>query len=298
MQSVLKAYWKQTRNSFTRFPVWLPGTPMALGDVGVLTPAGWRKVTDLSREGVPVLPDEDGTPTDYNYRAGASISFITGGSIGEVTNTSWLPSGHVGVLMDFRRSGAFVLKAKTVRVTRISNLAEVQAAVLDLYRNKKWEREWVIVTEVAVGGPLVVFVAGQSGAKAGVHLGADAVIGDFDLGRVRGNLSVGFEQGLAAKFATRERSAILWRGMYVDDGLIGSTKMKERTSGAEGTQERRPPDDSYSLEPCVAEARGLDEILAAPHKPDDGRETGCDRRDGQEEAREEGSGQVDGDGFS
>ncbi|MEU2265087.1 hypothetical protein ABZ568_01270 [Streptomyces olindensis] len=270
MRSVLKAYWKQTRSSFNRLPVWLPGNPIALGDIGVLNPDDWYKKTDLAREGVSVMTDEVGVPSDYNYSAGASVSFVTGGSVGEAANTSWLPSGHVGVLLDFRRIGAFVLKAKSVRVTRIGNLAEVEARVIDLYRQKKWKREWVIVTEVAVGGPVVVLIADQSKAKAGVNLGADAVIGEFDLGRIRGNFGVGFEQGLAAKFTTQNKSVVLWRGMYVSDGLIGSAKLKHRGEPvADGMRGRRPPDGIGAPELYLAEPEDLSEILAVPEEPNE-----------------------------
>jgi hypothetical protein len=243
---------------------------MALGDIGVISPEDWYKTTDLTQLEVPVTVDNLGVPSDYDYSAGAALYFVTGGSAGQVANTSWLPSGHVGLMLDFRHTGAFVLKAKAVEVSRISNLAEVEAHIIDLYRRGRWKRHWVIVTEVAVGGPAVVLIADRSGAKAGVNLGADAVVGDFDLGRIRGNLGVGFEQGLAAKFTTRGKSAVLWRGMYVSDGLISSVKLKQR-SGPEVTDAwgRRPSDGVESSDVYLAEPEDLMEILTASGEPED-----------------------------
>ncbi|WP_405758777.1 hypothetical protein [Streptomyces sp. NBC_00073] len=264
MHSVLTSYWNGSLASFHRFPVWLPGNRMALGDVGVLAPDGWSKSTDLVRLEVATEADAPGAPSDYDHSDGASLSFVTGASAGAV-EAPWLPSGHVGLRLDFTRAGAFVLKAKGVRVTRIGNLAEVESGVLDLYRRGLWRREWVLVTEVAVGGPVIVVVARESGARAVVDLGAEAVAGGLDLGRVRGSLGVGFRHGLAAQFATRERSAVLWRGMYVSDGLIGGAKLKHRgDEDMAGRWGRRPPGDAGAPELYLTEPQDLREILAAP----------------------------------
>ncbi|MCC2280780.1 hypothetical protein LKL35_36215 [Streptomyces sp. ET3-23] len=58
----------------------------------------------------------------------------------------------MGLRLEFRRGGSFVLKAKAVRVSRLADLAGVEDQVLDLYRRGKWRREWVLVMEVASAG--------------------------------------------------------------------------------------------------------------------------------------------------
>ncbi|WP_328665680.1 hypothetical protein OG905_01355 [Streptomyces sp. NBC_00322] len=89
-----------------------------------------------------------------------------------------------------------------------------------------------------------------------------------DLSRVRGSLSIGSESRLEAKFTTRDRSAVFWRGMYVNDGLIGSSTFKRR-AGAESTPQwgRRPPEAQDAAEPYLAEPRDVSEILTASRKP-------------------------------
>ncbi|MFF5654518.1 hypothetical protein ACFY8N_39820 [Streptomyces collinus] len=268
MHSVLRSFWNGSLGRFNRFPVWLPGNRMSLGDVGVLAPDDWYKATDLARLGVVAEHDAPGAASDYDHSDGATLSFVTSASVGEVAHAGWLPSGHVGLRLEFRQGGSFVLKAKAVRVSRLADLAGVEAHVLDLYRRGKWRREWVLVTEVAVGGPVIVVIAKESGAHAVVNLGADAVVGEFDLGRVRGSLDIGSESGLGARFTTREQSAVLWRGMYVSDGLIGSARLKQRGETEPAARwGRRPPHELDTPGVYLMEPTDLSEILTAPGEP-------------------------------
>jgi hypothetical protein len=60
MASILDAYWNEISHRFTRHPVWLPGTPMDLGDIGILRDSGWEKVTDLTGIGISFSREPDG----------------------------------------------------------------------------------------------------------------------------------------------------------------------------------------------------------------------------------------------
>ncbi|MCC2280781.1 hypothetical protein LKL35_36220 [Streptomyces sp. ET3-23] len=101
-----------------------------------------------------------------------------------------------------------------------------------------------------------------------VTLGADAVVGEFDLGRVRGSLDIGSESGLGARFTTREPSTVLWRGMYVSGGLIGSARLKQRGEAEpEARWGLRPPHELDTSELYLTEPMDLSEIPTAPGEP-------------------------------
>ena len=264
MASIFKVYWRESRTCFSRLPVWLPGTPMALGDIGVLSEHGWTKVTRLTDLRIAVTVDEVGPPSDYDYSSGATISQETA-LFGQTTHEyAGLASGSAGLVVDFHRGGAFILKADAVRVCRIDNLNEIEAAILDLYSRGMWLREWVVVTEVARGGPSVTLIAEDAGAKAAVGLSAGVASGGADPTGVHGGLRLGYQRGLAASFITSETSAVLWRGRYVNDGWFGRTAVRERgdDSGVRRAAWSHPATETFAeKQPYLMDIEDVDEVL-------------------------------------
>jgi hypothetical protein len=216
MPSIRDMYWHELRIRFRRLPVWLPGTSMSLGDVGVLTDAGWTKVTSLAELGVPFTTGQPGTPSSVTYSShdGAEVSgSALAGGLG-------LPPGTAAELsLRFGRAGAFVLIADDLVVSSIDGLAGVDAAVLRSFQQGEWQSGWTYVSEVAVAAKSVTAVGGGAQASATVRVGTAGA----DAG-----LRFTYMKDLAASFATAEPATVMWRGRYVQDLLLRRARMGER----------------------------------------------------------------------
>jgi hypothetical protein len=245
MRSIPQSFWHEFRGAFARLPVWLPGTRLRLGDVGVLDAAGWSPVGTLTGLGIEHTAGGPGVAVDHDYRSVNGTEVST--TVGAQADLAAVAPADVGVSVHYRfsRQGAFVVQARSVRVRQITDLAAVGEQVLASYGDGTWQRDWQVVTEVATAGSVLVLVAARSGAEATVELTATPaglpVVGASAEVRLAG------ERGLAASFVTREPTALMWSGRYVRDPLVGRTTFVRR-----GDDDGRPP---TATEPVFAEVQ-------------------------------------------
>ena len=224
--SIPVSFWHEVRGRFERLPVWLPGTPMALGDVGELSPRGWTKVTTLAALGIEFTPDIPGAATDIDYSSHDGVKVATYASGGIGAGLRGIAEGHAALKFSFTRGGAFVFTSYGVQTNRIDKLDEVDKAILDAYSRGSWRPSWVTVFEVARGGPTIILVAQEADAGALVDLGADIPAGLADPARAKAGLTVNNRHGLAGMFVTAEPATILWRGRYVHRGFFSGTSVR------------------------------------------------------------------------
>jgi hypothetical protein len=220
-------YWKNIRTQFHRLPVWLPGTAMALGDVGILEPGGWTLIANIRELGMSFDALEEPVATEYSYFHNSEVT--ASGSLDVAAPLSELVGAAEGNFnVSFKSRGAFILKASNVQVLRISNLLDVEKQVLTLRRRADWADRWIICTEVAQGGPAMTLVASDGGATASIGLsGGVAGVGD-----VSGGLGLQAQSGLRAGFVTPARTAVLWRGHYLSTPFMARAALRERGSSA------------------------------------------------------------------
>lgn len=227
MKSVPRAFWHEFRGAFERLPVWLPGTRIQLGDIGLLSPAGWAPVSTLAEQGVSFAVGEPGAPVDVDYHSfgGADVSphlSVDGGPL-------LGPVAGVGssVRYSFSRQGAFVLKATALRARQIVDVDAVAEQAYARYRAGTWQPGWTVVTEVGWSGPAMILVSGRAGAEATVDF--DVAVPALSAG-IGAGIRVSNEHGLAAAFVSPGPSTVMWGGRYVRDPLLGRTRFDLRGS--------------------------------------------------------------------
>jgi hypothetical protein len=257
MTSILDQYWNEMRGKFSRLPVWLPGTSMDLGDVGVLREQGWEKATDLGSIGISFSRDSSAAMTTYSYSSAGGAEITTRLAAQAGPAVTGIAEGNAALNIRFRRPAAFVLMADDVEVRRIGNLQLVDRAVLEAYQDHGWESEWVYVSEVAIGAPALTVVAASAEGEATVDLGIAPQVGGTGLGRAHAELGFGHRKDLAASFVTTERSALMWRGHYVRDPLFRKASIEER--GPDETPGGAP---SVPTTAWVGEIRYLSDALS------------------------------------
>ena len=70
---VNKKFWNEFRKAYDRLPVWLPGTAMEVGDIGLIGGRGWEKLTSLSELGVDYSSREIASDVSYSYASAQSV---------------------------------------------------------------------------------------------------------------------------------------------------------------------------------------------------------------------------------
>ncbi|WTW92544.1 hypothetical protein OG216_03755 [Streptomycetaceae bacterium NBC_01309] len=226
MKSLLDTFWHEIRGRFERLPVWMPGTPMELGDVGTLGPSGWTKATSLDALGVPVVPDAVGDMGKLDYTSGKGVVVETGVPRVGVDTPVVVAGG--GVTYRFDRRGAFVLRTQDARVHRVADLDGVMTAMLRLHEEGRWKPGWIAVTEVVRGGPALVLVADDKGVHATVHARAEVPAGAAAVVGGRAGFALSPDSSVQTSFVSDSEVAVMWRGHLVRDPLWRAARVDER----------------------------------------------------------------------
>lgn len=228
MKSIYKDFWHETRGRFDRLPVWLPGTSIALGDVGLAEPNGWVPLTSLRDLGIPFTAGPVGTAVDYAYNSSDGAEVSVGATIDGGLASTAPARGNAELRFRFCRAAAFALMASAVRVHRLNSIAEIDAKILMAYRRGSWPPRWTVVTEIAIGGPVIVVVSGSANCAASVDLGASMTDGTVNLARAGVGLGFGYQRNVAASFVSRDAAPVLWRGRYLRTRLLRSATIDNR----------------------------------------------------------------------
>jgi hypothetical protein len=218
MLQAVEKYQDGIKAQFNRLPVWVPGTPMNLGDIGVLEDGSWTKVSSLEEQGIYFEPETDPSSSTAQVTSGSNVETSAQATGETSTPLEGVASGHAGLGFRFASEGAFVAYLYDMRTDRIGDLSRVERAMLDRLGDG-WKKNWVLVSEVTTAGPSLVLVAAGRDASASIDLGADLAPGGVDLGSADVKASIASSSNLAASFLSRDRTALLWKGRKVKGGI-------------------------------------------------------------------------------
>lgn len=258
MASILDQHWNELGEKFGRRPVWLPGTPMHLGDIGILRTRGWEKVSDLQSVGINFLREPVGAKTAYSYSSSRGVEVTVRSGVDADAPMKGVAKGNAALGIKFSRAAAFVLMADDAEVERIASLEVVDRAVLAAFQSNAWRPEWIYISEVVMGAPSLTVISATADGEAVVDLAGGLRPGATELGRVGAKVGFGYKKDLAASFVTADKSAVMWRGHYVRNPLLGGPTIKER--GGRGEHSSR---DEAPIEPVVSieEVEYLSDVL-------------------------------------
>jgi hypothetical protein len=211
---VFDRFWDEFTSAFSRLPVWLPGTSMELGDIGVIDRRGWEKKTTLEALGVKAVARSVESDASYMYASSnaVDISALTSVEAGEAVAGV---GAAAGMRMAFKRGGAFVVRAEACRHQQIDNMLEVEDGLRSLGKSDDgWRsRRWVLVSQITTAQPCIVVVAANAGAEAVVEIkGAGGVTNLAEVVSAKGVLDLTREDQLAERVLTIERVPLMWRG--------------------------------------------------------------------------------------
>ena len=212
--AVFDQFWDEFINAFERLPVWLPGSPIELGDIGVIGRRGWEKLTTLEQLGVRLAVRNVESNVSYSYasRNSVEISALASADTEQITPGTEMAAG---MKMTFKRGGAFSIRAENCQHWQIDNMLEVEDKIRSLGTSDGgWRsRRWVLVSQLTTAQPSIVIVAGSSGAEATVEIrGTGGITGLAEMVAGKGSLQLTHESSLDARMLSVERVPLMWRG--------------------------------------------------------------------------------------
>jgi len=209
-------FWGAFQERFSRAPVWLPGTPMALGDIGVIDRRGYIHIARLSDFGISFEEESVPVESEYSVTSACARTEDFGGKAEASDPSGALSSAEVGMRVSFSAAGGFVVRAMKVQGSRIPNVLSVEERIRRKNAEKLfWHREWIYVQEVVFAEPCIVIVSAASGAHATVRASINAGLNSFvQLLGAGSALSLSEQSSIDQYVATPTRTPFMWRGRW------------------------------------------------------------------------------------
>lgn len=197
---------------------WLPGTPMGLGTVGPIEDGIFRAVTDLPLLQIPFEETDDPEKKaniDFTSQTGVSMAFKAAGEVDG--RFAAVAKAEAGALLEFSREGAVVLQLREVLLKRISDQARLSRSLMRAVAvsdgSKQWQRDWVVITEVARAGSATIIISNSK--KSRLELKASGTTAPTSLVDISANLSVAAESDVSTKVIAESGLTPLYRALRI-----------------------------------------------------------------------------------
>jgi hypothetical protein len=200
----VRRYLDSIHSKFGYLATWLPNTPLRLGDVGRWTDTGFQVETSLRRLGVSV-----------KRRKGTAMGRLDHTSLQSVQAKIGATSEAAGISLGFGEAGGFVFQAEGCAVEQIDDFDAMGIELLDLFRQKLWKPEWIVVDTIVRVARATILVSESDNAT--VEIKGPTDLSDL----VEVDLAVTAQSGSITRFIGEAAMTPLFRARRVKKGFLG-----------------------------------------------------------------------------
>lgn len=226
--SVVKQYTKELHKKFGYYATWLPGKRIKIGDVGVLYKNVFERETSLKNLGIDFKVIKDKTKMDLDYRSEGSVNISPKISGQAPVAGSKLANIDAGITVEFTKSKSIAFQASGVLLHQIEDLMPVKKEVFKLYATKEWEKNWVIVTELAVADSATILISSASSTTIDIKAKSDIGMEQLKIANADAGLHLMNSMGLETKIMAESELNPLFK-------VVGIKSKKIVTKGEDGT---------------------------------------------------------------
>ncbi len=194
------------------YAMWPPTDRIQIGDYGILD-GNWfrKKVGNITKDfGVPVVPSELSSTSDQELKIGKSVE-VKSIAKGSAENAK------ASLSINFSNGSGVFFKAANCINQSIDNYKEIGDNLLNLSSEKKWNNNFVVVTEVMSAGATTIIISESNQASIEIQANSDSVP-SIDL--VNANLDVSIVSSKNIAY-----------NLFMKDGLIpliGLSKIQKK----------------------------------------------------------------------
>ena len=260
MNSMAKLYTDEIKRHFkVLFANWIPGSPVELGDYGILDGNIFIQLGKLKDDFdefkgdvIQTSPDPTKDHKEFKSDKGVEVNLLAKGSL----NAQGVPLAKATLDIRFEKENAIFFNAAGCATTSITNKAKIGEIIKALAKNKRWEKKWCVITDVVNAGKTLVAISQSS--NSGITLEASSpVLENINLDDVSVKLNSKFEKSIGYKINADE-------GLNL---LIGLCKLKNAFSMTRGGFRPSTMGITDSMEyqiendPSIITENSLDELI-------------------------------------
>ena len=213
MASAQGQYTNEMKKKFGYYATWNPGVPLKLGDIGTFNDNVFTRLSNLVDRGIEfeIRPDETKTPLEHNSEGSVSVTTKLSGTV--APQGSVLTNLDAGIIVEFSKENSTLFKANNTTSPSIKDTITLGEQILKLYREGKWNKNWVIITELVEAENTTVIISNNSNSKIELKANANIDAPTFDIADAEFKFSTQFSKGLETKIISAEGLTPLFKVM-------------------------------------------------------------------------------------
>lgn len=175
MKSMAKIYADQIHNHFqVMYPTWLPGTPLKLGDFGKMDRNVFVRIGNINNSygiGFKERSDQHLNKMEFKSANATEVIFTAKGS-GAVEGAA---NVNAGIEINFSSKNSVFFFAANCAIVSIEDQRKRGEEILELFKQRKWNEDYVVVTRIVKAGATTVIISGGNQSSISLEAGADTV---------------------------------------------------------------------------------------------------------------------------
>lgn len=220
MVSPVQRYQREMHDNIGFFATWLPGDLLELGDIGILKDGTFRRCSSFRELGIEYEASTLGASQNLQYTSKSGTSFSIGSSVAAPKPLDISAT----IKVEFSSAGSFLFHASKVRNRRFENIASLTSAILDVWKNGKWDKDWYVVESIHEAGCATVIVSEEE--SAGVTFNASGALGGIPLADPRVDLSVSSSRGKMTQILAGRDLRPLYSCLRVKEGWLSGPSIE------------------------------------------------------------------------
>jgi len=232
-----KIYTTELHSSLGYLATWLPASKLELGDLMTAGDAGLIRIGHIRDQGVSFTPHAGPSRAIYEYSSsnGVSISLKLAGQA--MAGTS-LGDAEAGLVVKFGRGNALVFEASGCSSTAIADVASLGRAIEKRYAAGKWDRNWMLVTELVSAKAATIIISSSQSAQIDLKATGKIGPGTIRLSDVDAKLEAKHTVDIGFKTIASTGLTPLYRASGIKWSWLGAGRFRPRSTEAtpgEGT---------------------------------------------------------------
>ena len=213
-------YTRELKQQFGYLATWLPGTPVVLGDVGVLRKNQFTKVSNLSDFGIEFESEPDTTKSDIEHSSRGAVSIAAKASGTVAPQGSTLGEGDAGITVEFTKENAILFKANGTTSPSIKDQISLGKKIIELYKEGKWDKDWAIITEVVDSESATILTSSSSNGKIELKAKGKVEAAKLDIADAELGFELTFSKDLSTKIIADGSLTPLFKASKVKSRLF------------------------------------------------------------------------------
>lgn len=199
MASAQAQYTDEMKKRFGYLATWNPGVPLKLGDIGTLKNNIFTRLSNVHDLGLEFEVRHDPTQTILEHNSSGSVSITTKMSGTSAPEGSVLTNLDAGIIVEFIKENSTLFKANNTTSPTIKDSINLGNQILQLYRSGKWNKNWVVITELVEAESATILISSKSNSKIELKANANIEAPALDIADATFNFSTQFSRGLETK---------------------------------------------------------------------------------------------------